>query len=243
KGLLQFRASRPTQSGLEMHLVEIHKLVEKFKPHVVIVDPITNLISSGNEAEVRSMLMRLIDYLKQSQITALFTSLTSAGNPAEQSEAGISSLIDTWLLFREMEVEGERNRGLYVVKSRGMAHSNQIREFVLTDNGVKLLAPYLGTGKVLTGSARLAQESREREEAVARKLEAERRKSELKRKRENVESQIAALRSQLAEEEEEIRLAIKEGENRESRLRENRTQMENSRKVRDSKDTNITRAS
>lgn len=157
KGLLQFRASRPTQHGLEMHLLGIHKFVEQFKPSVVIMDPITNLVSTGDESEVKSMLMRLIDFLKHQQITALFTSLTAAGNPAEQTEVGISSLIDTWILFREMEVKGERNRGLYVVKSRGMAHSNQIREFVLTENGVRLVAPYLGLGTVLTGSARLAQ--------------------------------------------------------------------------------------
>jgi circadian clock protein KaiC len=183
KGLLQFRATRPTQHGLESHLVEIHKLVEQFKPNVVIVDPITNLISTGNETEVKAMLMRLIDYLKENQITALFTSLTSAGSAAEQTEVGISSLIDTWILFREMEVEGERNRGLYVVKSRGMAHSNQIREFLLTSEGVKLVAPYLGTGRVLTGSARLAQEAREKEDALARDMENERRKTSKRRSR------------------------------------------------------------
>jgi circadian clock protein KaiC len=238
KGLLQFRASRPTQHGLEMHLLEIHKFVEQFRPDVVIVDPITNLISTGDESEVKSMLMRLIDFLKHQQTTALFTSLTAAGSPAEQTEVGISSLIDTWILFREMEVEGERNRGLYVVKSRGMAHSNQIREFVLTENGVKLVAPYLGVGTVLTGSARLAQEAREREEALARNQEAERRKAELKRKRENVEAQIAALRNQLTEEEEEVRRALNEAENRETRERENRSLMEHSRKVKEAASEN-----
>ncbi len=233
QGLLQFRASRPTQHGLEMHLLEIHKVVEQFNPSVVIVDPITNLISTGDENEVKSMLMRLIDFLKHRQITALFTSLTAAGSPAEQTEVGISSLIDTWILFREIEAEGERNRGLYVVKSRGMAHSNQIREFMLTANGVKLVPPYLGMGTVLTGSARLVQEAREREEALARNQETERRKAELERKRERVEAQIAALRNQLAEEEEEIRHALKEAENRESRQREDRSLMEHSRKVKE----------
>jgi len=243
KGLLQFRATRPTQHGLESHLVEIHKLVEQFKPNVVIVDPITNLISTGNETEVKAMLMRLIDYLKENQITALFTSLTSADSAAEQTEVGISSLIDTWILFREMEVEGERNRGLYVVKSRGMAHSNQIREFLLTSEGVKLVAPYLGTGRVLTGSARLAQEAREKEDALARDMENERRKAELKRKRENVEAQITALRARLAEEEEEIRSAIKESENQENRRRENRSLMERSRKMKDSASAGARKAS
>ena len=233
QGLLQFRASRPTQHGLEMHLLEIHKVVEQLNPSVVIVDPITNLISTGDENEVKSMLMRLIDFLKHRQITALFTSLTAAGSPAEQTEVGISSLIDTWILFREIEAEGERNRGLYVVKSRGMAHSNQIREFMLTANGVKLVPPYLGMGTVLTGSARLVQEAREREEALARNQETERRKAELERKRERVEAQIAALRNQLAEEEEEIRHALKEAENRESRQREDRSLMEHSRKVKE----------
>jgi circadian clock protein KaiC len=161
QGLLQFHASRPTQYGLEMHLVRIHKLVEQFKPWLIVVDPITNLMLAGNDRDIQAMLTRLIDFLKAGRITALFTSLTSGNNSShlKQSEVGISSLIDTWILLRDLETNGERNRGLYVVKSRGMANSNQVREFFLTRNGVKLQPVYLGAGGVLTGSARVAQEA------------------------------------------------------------------------------------
>jgi circadian clock protein KaiC len=196
RGLLRFEASRPAESGLEMHLVRIHKLVEQFKPTLVIIDPITNLIAATYTREVEAMLTRLIDFLKQRQITALFVSLTTAGSYAEQTEVGISSLIDTWLLLREMEVNGERNRGLYVVKSRGMAHSNQVREFVLTNRGVKLVDVYLGASGVLTGSARTAQEQRELEEEVLRQQELDRQKLMVKSKRQAMEGQIAALRAQ-----------------------------------------------
>lgn len=162
KGLLALNASRPTQYGLEMHLVRIHRLVNQFKPHVLVVDPITNLIVGGSERETLSMLTRLIDFLKSSRVTAMFTSLTSGknGGSPEQSEAGVSSMIDTWILLREMELNGERNRGLYIVKSRGMAHSNRVREFLFTRNGIRLVPVYMGMSGVLTGSARLAQEAR-----------------------------------------------------------------------------------
>ena len=128
----------------------------------MVVDPITNLIAAGSSAEVKSMLVRLLDYLKIQQVTAFFTSLTHSGSRLEQTDVGLSSLIDTWLLLRDIELNGERNRGLYVLKSRGMAHSNQIREFLLTDRGIELQEVYLGPEGVLTGSARLAQEARER---------------------------------------------------------------------------------
>lgn len=153
KGLLHFHGIRPSEHGLEMHLARLHKMVDQFKPRVVVIDPITNLISGDGDREIQSMLMRLIDFLKGNQITALFTSLTVSGKHAEQSEVGISSLIDTWIVLRELEENGERNRGLYVVKSRGMSHSNQIREFLLTDSGVRLVPAPLGASQVLPTSA------------------------------------------------------------------------------------------
>jgi circadian clock protein KaiC len=153
KGMLQFHGIRPTEHGLEMHLARLRKMVDQFKPRVVVIDPITNLISGDGDREIQSMLMRLIDFLKANQITAVFTSLTVSGKHAEQSEVGISSLIDTWIVLRELEENAERNRGLYVVKSRGMAHSNQIREFFLTDRGVRLVPAALGASRVLTRSA------------------------------------------------------------------------------------------
>jgi circadian clock protein KaiC len=161
KGLLRVHATRPTASGLEMHLVTIHKFVDEFEPRVVVVDPITTFTSAGTSVEAEAMLMRLIDYLKGQQITAYFTSLTHSGNPHEQSQIGISSLIDTWFLLRDIELGGERNRLLYILKSRGMAHSNQIREFALTGHGVQLRDAHIGPEGVVTGSVRLAQEARE----------------------------------------------------------------------------------
>jgi circadian clock protein KaiC len=207
-GLLAYHAWRPTQYGMEMHLLRIHKLVEQINPQTVVVDPITNLISSGNRSEVHSMLMRLLDMFKERQITALFTSLTRGGNALEQSEVAISSMIDTWILLRDVELSGERNRCIYVLKSRGMAHSNQVREFLLTSQGIKLLPAYIGAAGVLTGSSRVAQEAKERAEAAARNVENERRRQELDRKRVVLHAQIKALQAELASEENQIKLEL-----------------------------------
>ena len=212
QGLLQFHAARPTFYGLEMHLVSIHELVNKFKPSVVVFDPVTNLTAVGTEAEVSSTLTRLLDFLKTQQITSLFTSLTSGGAAADQSEVGVSSLMDTWLLLRNLESGGERNRGLYVLKSRGMSHSNQVREFIITSRGIDLVEPYLGADEVLIGSARLAQEARDR--AAARECEQteQGRQRELNRKRKQLESQIDSLQEEIKMLENELSIASKERE-------------------------------
>jgi circadian clock protein KaiC len=217
KDLLEFRAWRPTQNGLEMYLVRIHDLVDQFDPEVVIIDPITNLISA-NLNEVHGMLMRLLDFLKERQITAMFATLTSNQGPEEQTEVGISSLIDTWILLRDLELNGERNRCLYVLKSRGMAHSNQIREFVLSRNGVRLLPAYVGAGTVYTGSARLAQEARERADAIREQQELEGKRQQFSTKRSVLESQIAALRSELAAGQSEFARLTRQQKKRQERL-------------------------
>jgi circadian clock protein KaiC len=205
KGLLQFHASRPTLYGLETHLAVMHKQVRDFKPRVVVIDPISNLINSGSTNEVRSMLLRLVDFLKSQQITAFFTSLSSPDMKSlEQTDVGISSIMDTWLLLRDIELGGERNRGLYVLKSRGMAHSNQIREFILSDNGIDLRDVYVGPEGVLTGSMRLAQEARAKAEKVSRQMEIHSKKRQLARKRAALDAQIAALRAEFEQEETEI---------------------------------------
>jgi circadian clock protein KaiC len=214
--LLRFHAARPTLHGLEMHLVTMHKLIQAYQPHVVIVDPITNFIAVGNEAEVKSALVRLIDSLKSKHITAFFTSLTSDVDKIEQTKIGISSLMDTWLLVKMIESNGERNRGLYVLKARGMAHSNQIREFQLTDRGIQLLDVYQGSEEVLTGTARRAQEAREQAAALVRRQEIERKQRELEHKRKAVEAQIDALRADFSAEEEEIRRIISQLQNMEA---------------------------
>ncbi len=195
KGLLQFQATRPTFYGLEMHLAKTHKLVNDFKPNIVILDPINTFVIGDKEVEVKTMLMRLVDFLKSNQITALFTNLTSGVNELEHTDVSISSLIDTWILLRDIELSGERNRGMYILKSRGMAHSNQIREFNLTNHGVELSNVYVGPSGVLTGSARIAQEAIENAEVLTRKQDIERKKREIERKRKAVEAQIESLQA------------------------------------------------
>jgi len=225
KGLLRFHASRPSFLGLESHLVAMHKMVADFRPAVVVVDPLTNFTTAGSEREVSAMLLRLVDFLKSEQITALFTALTSGGLALERTDIEISSLIDTWLLLRDIESAGERNRGLYVLKSRGMAHSNQIREFLLTEHGVDLLDVYAGPEGVLTGSLREAQEARERAADLTRKQEMERKQRDVLRKRKALEAQIAALQTEFDTVEEEMKLIARQDADREDELARDRDAM------------------
>lgn len=229
--LLHFHATRPTAHGLESHLVMLHKLIDEVQPRLVVVDPITTFVKAGTQGDTEGMLLRLIDLLKSRQITGVLTSLTHGGGVLENSQVGISSIIDTWLLLRDIELGGERNRGMYVLKSRGMAHSNQIREFVLTDHGVELEDVYVGPEGVLTGSLRVAQEARERAEALNRQQEIDRRRRELERKRLALEAEIAAQREQFAAEEEDLQLLIVEEEAATERVREVREEMVRSRKA------------
>jgi circadian clock protein KaiC len=226
-GLLQFHAF----FGLEMHLNVMHKVINAFKPQVVIVDPLNSFVVSDNETEVKTMLMRLVDFLKMNQVTGLFTSLTSGGDLLEQPDVAISSLIDTWLSLRVFEISGERNRGLYVLKSRGMAHSNQIREFLLTDHGVELRDVYIGTGGVLTGSARLAQEAQEKAAKTIRAQEIERLQLDLERKRKTMEAQVAAMRAEFELQEAEILKTIGQQQVREVQLVQERVDMGQNRKA------------
>jgi circadian clock protein KaiC len=197
KGLLEIHASRPTMHGLEQHLVMMHDAVRAFRPSVIAVDPISNLTLEHHEVDVKPTLMRLIDFLKQQQITTLFTCLSSGGGATpEDSQLGVSSLMDTWLLLRNVEFNGERNRTIYVLKSRGMAHSNQVREFVLSDAGIDLVDVYVGADRVLTGAARVAQEAHERTAAEVRRQGHQRRLLRLAGKRKAIEAQIAALQAE-----------------------------------------------
>ena len=210
RGLLRFHAARPSLYGLEMHLATMFKEIAAFKPRVVIVDPITSLMDAGTSYETRAMVTRLVDYLKAGQVTTLFTSLTQAGHALQQSEASMSSLMDSWLLLQDFEGNGERNRVLYVLKARGMAHSNQIREFLISDRGIDLVDAYIGPSGVLTGSARAAQTAREKAEALAGHQEAARRKRELVRKRAALERQIGGLRSEHEASAEELRQIVEQ---------------------------------
>jgi circadian clock protein KaiC len=191
-GLLKFRCLRPSLLGLEAHLFDVQKLVTEFDPAVVVKDPVSDLLRIGTEADVSAMLTRQVDFLKARGVTTVFTSLTSGGEPGPADQQ-LASLVDTWLLVKTMEGNGELNRVLYVLKSRGMAHSNQIREFLLTNQGIELADVYVGPQGVLTGSARQAQEALERSDGTARIEELAQRRVNLERRREAVESQTAAL--------------------------------------------------
>lgn len=203
-GLLLFNASRPTVSGLEMHLLSINKLVNVFDPSVVILDPITNLIAVGSVSEVKSVLIRLIDFLQGRGITVLFTALALNDNVSEQTDESVSSLVDAWLLVRDIEFNGERNRGLYVMKSRGMKHSNQVREFVISDSGLDLVDVFLGPEGVLTGSAREEQQLLEKTGVVLKDHAVSRKDREIARKKAVLESKIESLREEFESLQEEL---------------------------------------
>jgi circadian clock protein KaiC len=243
KQLLQFHSSRPTFHGLEMHLATIHKLIQKFKPDIVVLDPVGSLIDAGSRRDANIMIIRLIDFLKLQEITAFFTNLTTGGQSLEGTDIQISSLVDTWLLVRDVELGGERNRAMYVLKSRGMGHSNQLREFLLTDRGVELLDVYVGPEGVLTGSARISQEEREKAAKALRQQENGRRQHEKTRKREALEARILALRREFeAEEEDAVGVAALESAQEraviESRTAVARARQSNTRGARHASETN-----
>ncbi|RRB00829.1 circadian clock protein KaiC [Larkinella rosea] len=228
-GLLEFQASRPSLTGLEMHLLSIHKMVEMFDPQVVTFDPITNLITVGSVSEVKSMLMRLIDFLQSRQITVMFTALSLNTIINEQTDEGVSSLVDAWVLVREIESNGERNRGLYIMKSRGMKHSNQVREFVITDEGLSLVDVYLGPEGVLTGSARESQQLLEKTGVVLHQNAVNRKDREIERKRLVLESKIASLKEEFESVQDELNKAYVEEELRKEVIEKNREQMTRNR--------------
>jgi circadian clock protein KaiC len=203
-GQLRISSHRPTSLGLEAHLALLHKIVNDFAPASVVIDPIGTMASAGADYDAHLMLVRLIDFFKTCGVTALLTSLTHGGGAFESTEVAVSSLVDTWLLLGGLERNGERTRGLYVLKSRGMAHSNQVREFLITSQGIDLRAPYIGPEGVLTGTARAVQEAREA--TLAREREAERQRAArlLLRKRELLERRIAELYAEFAAEEAEL---------------------------------------
>jgi circadian clock protein KaiC len=229
KGLLHFHSVRPTTFGLEMHLVKIHKIIKEFGPSLVVVDPVTGLLHAGTASETRSILLRLIDFLKEKQITALLTTLTSGSNVQEQTEVDISSLVDAWLLLRDIESGGERNRGIYILKARGVAHSNQIREFLLTNNGIELREVYLGEKGLLTGSARMTQEAKDASAALLGRQEIERKQLLLERKRRVLDAQIAALQLDLETEVQESRQLIAQEKLKVAKWERDRGEMASSR--------------
>jgi circadian clock protein KaiC len=231
KGLLHIQSARPTLSSLELHLITMRKAIGAFEPQAVVIDPLNSFVGDHNEGEVKALLLRLVDFLKTRQITAFMTSLTAGGHSAENTEVDISSLIDTWLLLREIEANGERNRGMYIMKSRGMNHSNQIREFVLSDHGVELRDVYVGASGVLAGSARRAQEAQEQAAQLAHQQDIEFRQLGLERTRKALEAQIASLRGEFEAQETETLRLIGQAQTQTARLAQGRVDMGLSRKA------------
>ena len=218
-GLLKFHAVRPTAYSLEMHLSVMLKLIGEFRPRVIAVDPISNLYPIGDDIQVRSMLMRLIDFAKALQITGFFTSLTNDADAGtytvEPTEMHVSSLMDAWLILKNVQGNGERNRAFSIIKVRGIAHSNQLREFVMSKDGIQLLDVYKGREGVLFGSARLAQESSETIDRLNKSEEIERKKRELESKRKLMENGIAMLKEQYGRDENEMKILIRQDVSRE----------------------------
>src|SRR5262247_981082 len=229
RGLLEFHASRPSLHGLEMHLSRMHRAIDRFQPSVVVLDPVSSLLTVAHETDVQATLTRLVDYIKMKGTTALLTSLTHGRTESEQTDVAISSIVDTWLLLVTLESSGERNRGLYVLKSRGMGHSNQIREFLLTDHGVELLDAYIGAGTVLTGSARLTREAEERAAVLVQEQELSRKERTLERMRAAFEAKLAALRGKFEAEQADLAIGIDENRTRAARLRDDREDIAESR--------------
>jgi circadian clock protein KaiC len=225
KGLLQFHASRPTLYGLEMHLVAIHKKIKAFRPRMVILDPITNLITVGSVGEVKSLLIRLIDFLQVENITVMFTALSLNNIVNEQTDEGVSSLVDAWLLLRDIESNGERNRGLYVMKSRGMKHSNQVREFVISNEGIELVDVYLGQEGILTGSAREAHQLNELATMELRVHSLERKNRDIERKKRVLDARILSLQEEFESLRDEVNKADIEEDLRKKILEKNRLEL------------------
>lgn len=209
--LLRFEAARPSFYGFEMHLTRMHREIERFRPAAVVVDPISAF--RGPKSEIHATLLRIVDMLKSRGITGLFTNLTSAdGRAMSDLDHGVSSLMDTWISLIDIEAHGERNRGLYVLKSRGMSNSNQIREYRLTSDGIHLREIYLGPDGMLTGSARVAQEAQTTAMALHREQERQRRWREVERRREVLERQIAELRASFEAQEAEAKALDRQDE-------------------------------
>ena len=225
KGLLQFCSSRPTIHGLEMHLVEIHKKIYQFKPKIIILDPITNLTTIAAVSEVKSMLIRLIDFLQNEGITVLFTALTSTNSSTEQTDEGVSSLVDAWITVRDLESNGERNRGLFIMKSRGMKHSNQVREFIITDHGMELVDVYLGPDGILIGSARATQQLEEATGLELKTYAGTRRDREIERKKKVLEAKIASLNEEFESVKDELYRTQQEEQIRKEIMEKNRLQL------------------
>ncbi|MGH6677450.1 MAG: ATPase domain-containing protein [Bradyrhizobium sp.] len=202
---LRFIATRPTFYSLEMHLAVMLREVTRFVPSLVVLDPISSFLESGDRMEVQSMLLRVIDFLKGRGVTAVFTHLMHGQDGQVQTDAGLSSLMDAWILLLNREVNVEFNRELYLLKARGLSHSNQVREFIMSDKGIKLVPPYLGENGALTGSARKNEEAKSRRVQMQRKADVSRAQRQIEQKRRRAKAQMEALQAELDADEMELK--------------------------------------
>lgn len=205
-GQMRYIAARPTFYSLEMHLAIMLREINRFKPQLVVLDPISAFTDSADIAEVQAMLLRIVDYLKSNGITAVFTHLASVEQA--QTDAGLSSIMDGWVLLLNREANGEFNRELYLLKARGISHSNQVREFVMSDSGIHLLEPYLGEDGALTGSARRNAEARARRAETERQAEVTRVQDEVTQRRRRALAQIETLNADIEADEAELKRLV-----------------------------------
>jgi circadian clock protein KaiC len=230
KGLLEIVSVRPNIYGLEMHLVTMYKKIAEMKPRMVIIDPITNLISIGSMSELKSVLIRLIDLLQSDGITAVFTSLIYNNDINTQTDEGISSLVDAWIQVRDIEYNGERNRGIYIMKARGMGHSNKVREFEITKNGIQLIDVYSGPEGVLVGSARVEHELNSYAGVEMRKYAITRKEKEIELNRVSLERKISALNDEFEMMKEQLNKAYMEEDMRREIIEKNKKRLQNKEK-------------
>ncbi len=223
-GLLRCEATRPTFYSLEMHLAMMLREIERFKPSLVVLDPISAFMDTGEELEVQSMLLRMIDFLKTHGITGVFTHLAHVQGEAK-TDAGLSSLMDAWILLLNREANGEFNRELYLLKARGMAHSNQVREFSMSDTGIRLIEPYLGEDGALTGSARRFAEARTRRDEIVRAADAARLQEKIEQRRLRTQAQIDALQADFRADEIELKSLIDQEDAYLKQAKEDRAEM------------------
>jgi len=229
-GRLRFIATRPTFYSLEMHLAVMLREVTKFDPSLVVLDPISSFLESGDRMEIQSMLLRMVDFLKSRGVTAVFTHLMHGQDGRVETDAGLSSLMDAWILLLNREVNGEFNRELYLLKARGLSHSNQVREFIMSDEGIKLVPPYLGDNGALTGSARKNEEAKSRRAEIRRKADLSRVQQQIEQKRRRARAQMEALQAELDADEIELNAMTQTESEYLRQMADDTTELERSRK-------------
>lgn len=229
-GNLRYIATRPTFYSLEMHLAVMLREVIRFNPSLVVLDPISSFMESGDRMEIQSMLLRIVDFLKSRGVTAVFTHLMHGQDGNAQTDAGLSSLMDAWILLLNREVNGEFNRELYLLKARGLSHSNQVREFLMSKDGIKLVPPYLGESGALTGSARKTEEAKSRQTEIRRQAEALRAQQQIEQKRRRAKAQMEALQADLDADELALKAMVQDESEYLRQAADDKVEMEKSRK-------------